>query len=83
MVRMNGWREGADVMQFITIVREFTGRSLDEAKEYCDRVRNGETIVLSTNLTDQSKAFAARLLDSHIVNHADVIRDIQFQEDSF
>ena len=72
MVRASGWRDGMNAMFFITIVREFTGVSLAEAKSFLDRLRAGDQLDLHPYQTGQSAAFAEKLLRFGVVERAEV-----------
>jgi hypothetical protein len=69
MVRASGWPDGANLLFFITIVREFTGISLAEAKDHLDWLRGGEDVLLATPGTVQSAALVAKLLRYAVVHH--------------
>jgi hypothetical protein len=70
MIRASGWPDGANLMFFITIVREFTGVSLAEAKDFLNRLRGGEEVLLAPYNPDLSAALVAKLLRYGVVRHA-------------
>ena len=73
MVRVTGWRDGTNVMSFITIVREYTAVTLAEAKSLLDRLRAGESLELQPYQPGQSSALAEKLLQFGVVGRADVL----------
>lgn len=73
MVRVSGWRDGMNMLSFVTIVREFTGVSLAEAKAYFDRLQAGEELELVPGVAGQAAAFAAKLLRYGVVERAEVV----------
>jgi hypothetical protein len=76
LLRIGGWREGANPVQFIVVARQYTGVDLRTAKDWLDRLQAGGEVDLSPPDARDARRLGVELLragDGGVVLRAELV----------